>query len=79
MSAKAGHTATVEEAQDLVDQLMALTALRLLGYIIYRHIQRHKNTTDDKILFLIGVTTRKSQGPTRTPTVVQRDHMAVRF
>ena len=50
----AGHTVTVEEVQDLVeDQLMALDHFAVARhYIIYRYVQaqkRQKNTTDDKI------------------------------
>ena len=56
--ASAGHTVTVEEVQDMVeDQLMALDRFVVARkYIIYRYLQnqrRHKNTTDDKILTLI--------------------------
>ena len=54
---EAGHTVTVEEVQDLVeDQLMALDHFEVARkYIIYRYVQnqrRQKNTSDDKILFL---------------------------
>ena len=49
---EAGHTVTVEEVQDLVeDQLMGLHHFEVARkYIIYRYVQnqkRHKNTTDD--------------------------------
>ena len=55
---EAGHTVTVEEIQDMVeDQLMALDKFSVARkYIIYRYLQnekRRKNTTDDKILSLI--------------------------
>ena len=56
--AEAGHTVTVEEIQDMVeDELMALGRFEVARkYIIYRYVQslkRTKNTTDDKILALI--------------------------
>ena len=54
----AGHTVTVEEIQDMVeDEIMALGRFEVARkYIIYRYVQslkRQKNTTDDKILSLI--------------------------
>ena len=54
----AGHTVSVEEVQDLVeDELMKLDRFEVARkYIIYRYVQslkRQKNTTDDKILALI--------------------------
>ena len=51
MSAKAGHTVTVGEVQDLVeDQLMALDRFEVARkYIIYRYIRtRAQSTTDDR-------------------------------
>ena len=82
---KAGHTVTVEEVQDLVeDQLMALDRFEVARkYIIYRYIQnqkRHKNTTDDKILSLIECNNEevKQENSNKNPTVVsvQRDYKA---
>ena len=82
---EAGHTVTVEEVQDLVeDQLMALDHFEVARkYIIYRYIQnqkRHKNTTDDKILALIECNNEevKQENSNKNPTVVsvQRDYMA---
>ena len=82
---KAGHTVTVEEVQDLVeDQLMALDRFEVARkYLIYRYIQnqkRHKNTTDDKILSLIECNNEevKQENSNKNPTVVsvQRDYMA---
>ncbi|MBF0920827.1 MAG: anaerobic ribonucleoside-triphosphate reductase [Atopobium sp.] len=82
---RAGHTVTVEEVQDLVeDQLMALDRFEVARkYIIYRYIQnqkRHKNTTDDKILSLIECNNEevKQENSNKNPTVVsvQRDYMA---
>ncbi len=81
----AGHTVTVEEVQDLVeDQLMALDHFEVARrYIIYRYLQnqkRHKNTTDDKILSLIESNNEevKQENANKNPTVVsvQRDYMA---
>ncbi|MEE0027712.1 MAG: anaerobic ribonucleoside-triphosphate reductase, partial [Atopobiaceae bacterium] len=83
--AAAGHTVTVEEVQDLVeDQLMALDHFEVARrYIIYRYLQnqrRHKNTTDDKILSLIESNNEevKQENSNKNPTVVsvQRDYMA---
>ena len=80
-----GHTVTVEEVQDLVeDQLMALDHFEVARkYIIYRYVQnqkRHKNTTDDKILALIECNNEevKQENSNKNPTVVsvQRDYMA---
>ena len=82
---EAGHTVTVEEVQDLVeDQLMALDHFEVARkYIIYRYVQnqrRHKNTTDDKILSLIECNNEevKQENSNKNPTVVsvQRDYMA---
>ncbi len=81
----AGHTVTVEEVQDLVeDQLMALDRFTVARkYIIYRYVQsqkRQKNTTDDKILSLIEANNEevKQENSNKNPTVVsvQRDYMA---
>ncbi len=81
----AGHTVTVEEIQDMVeDQLMALDRFSVARkYIIYRYEQnkkRHKNTTDDKILALIECVNEevKQENSNKNPTVVsvQRDYMA---
>ena len=81
----AGHTVTVEEVQDLVeDQLMALDRFTVARkYIIYRYLQnqrRQKNTTDDKILSLIESNNEevKQENSNKNPTVVsvQRDYMA---
>ena len=83
--ADAGHTVTVEEVQDLVeDQLMALDRFTVARkYIIYRYVQnqkRQKNTTDDKILSLIEANNEevKQENSNKNPTVVsvQRDYMA---
>ncbi len=82
---EAGHTVTVEEVQDLVeDQLMALDHFSVARkYIIYRYVQnqkRQKNTTDDKILALIECNNEevKQENSNKNPTVVsvQRDYMA---
>ena len=80
-----GHTVTVEEVQDLVeDQLMALDHFQVARrYIIYRYVQaqkRQKNTTDDKTLSLIECNNEevKQENSNKNPTVVsvQRDYMA---
>ena len=80
-----GHTVTVEEVQDLVeDQLMALDHFEVARrYIIYRYVpaqKRQKNTTDDKILSLIECNNEevKQENSNKNPTVVsvQRDYMA---
>ena len=82
---ESGHTVTVEEVQDLVeDQLMALDHFSVARkYIIYRYVQnqkRQKNTTDDKILALIECNNEevKQENSNKNPTVVsvQRDYMA---
>ena len=82
---KAGHTVSVEEVQDLVeDELMALDKYDVARkYIIYRYVQslkRQKNTTDDKILALIECNNEevKQENSNKNPTVnsVQRDYMA---
>ena len=82
---KAGHTVSVEEIQDLVeDEIMRLDCYEVARhYIIYRYVQslkRQKNTTDDKILSLIECNNEevKQENSNKTPTVnsVQRDYMA---
>ena len=81
----AGHTVTVEEVQDMVeDEIMALDRYEVARkYIIYRYVQslkRTKNTTDDKILALIECNNEdvKQENSNKNPTVnsVQRDYMA---
>ncbi|MGI6046052.1 MAG: anaerobic ribonucleoside-triphosphate reductase [Eggerthellaceae bacterium] len=81
----AGHTVTVEEIQDMVeDEIMALNKFEVARkYIIYRYVQslkRQKNTTDDKILSLIECNNEevKQENSNKNPTVnsVQRDYMA---
>ncbi len=81
----AGHTVSVEEIQDLVeDEIMALDHYEVARhYIIYRYVQslkRQKNTTDDKILSLIECNNEevKQENSNKNPTVnsVQRDYMA---
>ena len=82
---KAGHTVSVEEIQDMVeDEIMRLDCYEVARrYIIYRYVQslkRTKNTTDDKILSLIECNNEevKQENSNKNPTVnsVQRDHMA---
>ena len=82
---EAGHTVTVEEIQDMVeDQLMALDKFSVARkHILYRYLQnekRRKNTTDDKILSLIDSNNEvvKQENSNKNPTVVsvQRDYMA---
>ena len=82
---EAGHTVSVEEIQDMVeDELMALDRFEVARrYIIYRYVQglkRQKNTTDDKILSLIECNNEevKQENSNKNPTVnsVQRDYMA---
>ena len=81
----AGHTVSVEEIQDLVeDELMKLDKFEVARkYIIYRYVQslkRQKNTTDDKILAFIEGNNEevKQENSNKNPTVnsVQRDYMA---
>lgn len=81
----AGHTVTVEEIQDMVeDQIMALNHFGVARkYIIYRYVQaqkRHRNTTDDTILSLIESNNEevKQENSNKNPSVVsvQRDYMA---
>ena len=80
-----GHTVTVEEVQDMVeDQIMAKGAFSVArNYITYRYVQglkRQSNTTDDKILSLIECNNEevKQENSNKNPTVnsVQRDYMA---
>ena len=82
---KAGHTVSVEEIQDLVeDEIMRLDCYEVARrYIIYRYVQslkRQNNTTDDKILSLIECNNEevKQENSNKNPTVnsVQRDYMA---
>ena len=82
---EAGHTVSVEEIQDMVeDEIMALDRFEVARkYIIYRYVQglkRTKNTTDDKILCLIECNNDevKQENSNKNPTVnsVQRDYMA---
>ena len=84
-AAACGHTVTVEEVQDMVeDQIMAKGAFSVArNYITYRYIQglkRQNNTTDDKILSLIECNNEevKQENSNKNPTVnsVQRDYMA---
>ncbi|MBQ3329478.1 MAG: anaerobic ribonucleoside-triphosphate reductase, partial [Eggerthellaceae bacterium] len=81
----AGHTVSVEEIQDLVeDEIMRLDRFEVARkYIIYRYLQnqkRHKNTTDDQILALIESNNEevKQENSNKNPSVVsvQRDSMA---
>lgn len=87
--ATCGHTATVEEIQDLViDEMMNFAAVpgvkRIIkNYVSYRNtreIARQKNTTDDAILSLIERDNEevKQENSNKNPTVnsVQRDYMA---
>ena len=82
---RAGHTVSVEEIQDMVEnQIMALGRFEVARkYIIYRYLQtlkRTSNTTDDKILSLIECNNEevKQENSNKNPTVnsVQRDYMA---
>ena len=84
-SATCGHTVTVEEVQDMVeDQIMAKGAFCVArNYIRYRYVRslkRQSNTTDDKILSLIECNNEevKQENSNKNPTVnsVQRDYMA---
>ena len=83
--ATCGHTVSVEEVQDLVeDQIMAACAYEVARhYITYRYVQglkRTRNTTDDKILSLIECNNEEvmQENSNKNPTVnsVQRDYMA---
>ena len=82
---RAGHTVSVEEIQDMVeDEIMRLDCYEVARrYIIYRYVQslkRTKNTTDDKIMSLIECNNEevKQENSNKNPTVnsVQRDYMA---
>ena len=79
------HTVTVEEIQDLVEkELMAEGAYTLAkNYITYRYeraLARKANTTDKKILSLLGRNNEeaKQENSNKNPTVnsTQRDYMA---
>ena len=81
----AGHTVSVEEIQDLVeDEIMRLDCYEVARhYIIYRYVQslkRQKNTTDDKILSLIECNNEevKQENSNKNPVInsTQRDYMA---
>ena len=81
----AGHTVTVEEIQDMVeDQIMGLNHFSVARkYVIYRYVQaqkRRRNTTDDTILSLIESNNEevKQENSNKNPSVVsvQRDYMA---
>ena len=72
-----GHTVTVEEVQDLVeDELMRWGKYDLARhYIIYRYVQslkRNKNTTDDRILSLLEYDNEdvKQENSNKNPMVV---------
>ncbi len=80
-----GHTPTVEEIQDMVENaIMKNGAFEVARhYITYRYIQslkRRANTTDDTILSLIECNNEevKQENSNKNPTVnsVQRDYMA---
>ena len=80
-----GHTPTVEEIQDMVENaIMKNGAFEVArNYITYRYkqtLKRHANTTDDKILSLIECNNEevKQENSNKNPTVnsVQRDYMA---
>ena len=83
--AACGHTVTVEEIQDMVeDQIMAKGHFAVArNYITYRYVQnlkRQSNTTDDRIISLIDCNNEdvKQENSNKNPTVnsVQRDYMA---
>lgn len=85
LSARAGHTVSVEEVQDMVEnQIMSQGRFAVARkYIIYRYLQslkRQSNTTDDKVLALIECNNEevKQENSNKNPTVnsVQRDYMA---
>ncbi len=80
-----GHTPTVEEIQDMVENaIMQNGAFEVARhYITYRYVQslkRRANTTDDTILSLIECNNEevKQENSNKNPTVnsVQRDYMA---
>ncbi len=80
-----GHTPTVEEIQDMVENaIMKNGAFEVARhYITYRYVQslkRRANTTDETILSLIECNNEevKQENSNKNPTVnsVQRDYMA---
>ena len=80
-----GHTPTVEEIQDLVEnQIMAHGAFEVAKhYITYRYTRalvRRSNTTDDRILSLIECNNEeaKQENANKNPVInsTQRDYMA---
>lgn len=80
-----GHTPTVEEIQDMVeDQIMAKGAFSVArNYIRYRYVRslaRQANTTDERILTLIECNNEdiKQENSNKNPVItsVQRDYMA---
>ena len=85
-AAVCGHTVTVEEVQDMVeDQIMAKGAFSVArNYITYRYIQGLKRQNPTRLTTRSSrsssATTKRSsrRTPTRTPrsTAVQRDYMA---
>ena len=81
----AGHTVTVEEVQDMVEEeLMRCGDYRLAkNYVEYRYrrlLARQANTTDEKIMSLISGTNEldKQENSNKNPVImsVQRDYMA---
>ena len=82
---KLGRTVSVEEIQDMVEEELAKSGHFNLArkYITYRYNHaevRRANTTDEKILSLIGRTNEevKQENSNKNPTVnsTQRDYMA---
>ena len=80
-----GHTPTVEEVQDLVENILMESGNHEVArrYITYRYIQglkRQKNTTDDRILSLVEYENEevKQENSNKNPMVVsvQRDYIA---
>ena len=85
LCSRAGHTVSVEEIQDMVEnQIMAQGRFEVARkYIIYRFVHgeaRKKNTTDDRILSLIDRNNEEAlqENSNKNPIVnsVQRDYMA---
>jgi len=83
--ARLGHTPTVEEVQDLVENILMESGNHEVArrYITYRYIQglkRQKNTTDDRIMSLIMHNNEevKQENSNKNPMVVsvQRDYIA---
>lgn len=83
--AELGHTPTVEEVQDLVEnELMRLGFYDVArAYVTYRfthELNRKKNTTDDAILSLVARDNElvKQENSNKNPTInsVQRDYIA---